>query len=107
MEEEFSDELPKEELEEETPPGYRAPSAVGPVYAEEVEVSEEEPLPGDRALELAGPISAEDTSVSEEVASSGYPVQNMSEYLPTEPVEERSFIQKIFDQILGILGLAK
>ncbi len=97
----------KEELEEETPSGHRAPSAVGPVSAEEVEVSEEEPLPGDRALDLAGPISAEDASVSEEVASSGYPVQNVSEYLPTEPVGERSFIQKIFDQILGILGLAK
>ena len=97
----------EEPEEEETPPGHRAPSAVGPVYAEEVEVSEEEPLPEDRALDLADPISAEDASVSEEVASSGYPVQNASEYLPTEPVEERSFIRKIFDQILGILGLAK
>jgi len=97
----------KEAPEEENLPAHRASSAVGPVYVDEVEVSEEETLPGDRALDLAGHVSAEDASVSEELASSGYPVQNASEYLPTEPVEERSFIQKIFDQILGILGLAK
>lgn len=97
----------KEEPEEEKPSGHGAPSAARSIYAEEVEVFEEENLPGGRVLDLADPISTEYTNVSEEVAPSGYPVQNASEHLPTEPVEERSFIQKIFDQILGILGLAK